>query len=202
MEERSPKKLQFMAPDQQEHLDPQALEQIRRRRPTPACLVLPELPFPTGQDESPEDSGSDATPTDFLSTPRKCSTNAPPSLKAAESKVSSVDRGAANSSNNRPHSTVALAMESIQGDTSSNSYAIEELRIDHASERQKVCAETYVAEKPRSESSRPQRSAYIAVGGIVEAELQHEGERQGKPRRHRDKDNARGLVDEESENSS
>uniref|UniRef100_UPI00358E4609 protein phosphatase 1 regulatory subunit 1B-like isoform X3 n=1 Tax=Myxine glutinosa TaxID=7769 RepID=UPI00358E4609 len=197
MEERSPKKLQFMAPDQQEHLDPQALEQIRRRRPTPACLVLPELPFPTGQDESPEDSGSDATPTDFLSTPRKCSTNAPPSLKAAESKVSSVDRGAANSSNNRPHSTVALAMESIQGDTSSNSYAIEELRIDHASERQKVCAETY-------------------VGGIVEAELQHEGERQGKPRRkdtpiyqsapvlpgHRDKDNARGLVDEESENSS
>uniref|UniRef100_A0A8C4WWU2 Protein phosphatase 1 regulatory subunit 1A n=1 Tax=Eptatretus burgeri TaxID=7764 RepID=A0A8C4WWU2_EPTBU len=101
MEERSPKKLQFMAPDQQEHLDPQALEQIRRRRPTPACLVLPDTPFSTGQDETPEDSGSDATSPDLLSTPRKNSTNSPSSPKRHQDKDKAhghVDEESENSS--------------------------------------------------------------------------------------------------------
>ncbi|XP_032821937.2 protein phosphatase 1 regulatory subunit 1A-like [Petromyzon marinus] len=40
MEQRSPKKLQFVMPPGQMQLDPAALEQIRRRRPTPAKLVV------------------------------------------------------------------------------------------------------------------------------------------------------------------
>uniref|UniRef100_A0A8C4R845 Uncharacterized protein n=1 Tax=Eptatretus burgeri TaxID=7764 RepID=A0A8C4R845_EPTBU len=36
----SPKKIQFSLPVLQPRLDPRSLEQIRRRRPTPATLVL------------------------------------------------------------------------------------------------------------------------------------------------------------------
>uniref|UniRef100_A0A8C6ZK33 Protein phosphatase 1 regulatory subunit 1A n=1 Tax=Nothoprocta perdicaria TaxID=30464 RepID=A0A8C6ZK33_NOTPE len=37
---KSPRKIQFTVPLLEPHLDPEAAEQIRRRRPTPANLVL------------------------------------------------------------------------------------------------------------------------------------------------------------------
>uniref|UniRef100_A0A8D0L7B3 Protein phosphatase 1 regulatory subunit 1A n=1 Tax=Sphenodon punctatus TaxID=8508 RepID=A0A8D0L7B3_SPHPU len=40
MEPNSPRKIQFTVPLLEPHLDPEAAEQIRRRRPTPASLVL------------------------------------------------------------------------------------------------------------------------------------------------------------------
>ncbi|XP_046701588.1 protein phosphatase 1 regulatory subunit 1C isoform X3 [Silurus meridionalis] len=40
MEPNSPKKIQFAVPLFQSHLDPQAAEHIRKRRPTPATLVI------------------------------------------------------------------------------------------------------------------------------------------------------------------
>ncbi|KAM4644077.1 protein phosphatase 1 regulatory subunit 1A [Amazona ochrocephala] len=40
MEPNSPRKIQFTVPLLEPHLDPEAAEQIRRRRPTPANLVL------------------------------------------------------------------------------------------------------------------------------------------------------------------
>ncbi|XP_053327924.1 protein phosphatase 1 regulatory subunit 1C isoform X2 [Spea bombifrons] len=40
MEPNSPKKIQFSVPIFQSQLDPEASEQIRKRRPTPASLVI------------------------------------------------------------------------------------------------------------------------------------------------------------------
>ncbi|XP_048879529.1 protein phosphatase 1 regulatory subunit 1B-like isoform X1 [Brienomyrus brachyistius] len=40
MEPNNPKKIQFAVPPHQKQLDPQAAEQIRRRRPTPASLMV------------------------------------------------------------------------------------------------------------------------------------------------------------------
>ncbi|XP_072274517.1 protein phosphatase 1 regulatory subunit 1C isoform X1 [Pyxicephalus adspersus] len=40
MEPNSPKKIQFAVPIFQSQLDPEASEQIRKRRPTPASLVI------------------------------------------------------------------------------------------------------------------------------------------------------------------
>ncbi|XP_053907629.1 protein phosphatase 1 regulatory subunit 1A [Cuculus canorus] len=40
MEPNSPRRIQFTVPLLEPHLDPEAAEQIRRRRPTPANLVL------------------------------------------------------------------------------------------------------------------------------------------------------------------
>ncbi|XP_074836027.1 protein phosphatase 1 regulatory subunit 1A isoform X1 [Carettochelys insculpta] len=40
MEPNSPRRIQFTVPLLEPHLDPEAAEQIRRRRPTPATLVL------------------------------------------------------------------------------------------------------------------------------------------------------------------
>ncbi|XP_064408387.1 protein phosphatase 1 regulatory subunit 1A-like, partial [Latimeria chalumnae] len=48
MESNSPRKIQFTVPLLDTHLDPEAAEQIRRRRPTPATLVL------TSEQSSPE----------------------------------------------------------------------------------------------------------------------------------------------------
>ncbi|XP_049982673.1 protein phosphatase 1 regulatory subunit 1A isoform X2 [Alexandromys fortis] len=46
--DNSPRKIQFTVPLLEPHLDPEAAEQIRRRRPTPATLVL------TSDQSSPE----------------------------------------------------------------------------------------------------------------------------------------------------
>ncbi|XP_075706233.1 protein phosphatase 1 regulatory subunit 1A isoform X4 [Rhinoderma darwinii] len=48
MEPNSPRKIQFTVPFLEPHLDPEAAEQIRKRRPTPATLVL------SGDQSSPE----------------------------------------------------------------------------------------------------------------------------------------------------
>ncbi|NXA32832.1 PPR1C phosphatase, partial [Eudromia elegans] len=40
MEPNSPKKIQFAVPPFQSQIDPEAAEQIRKRRPTPASLVI------------------------------------------------------------------------------------------------------------------------------------------------------------------
>nr|XP_033791274.1 protein phosphatase 1 regulatory subunit 1A [Geotrypetes seraphini] len=48
MDPNSPRKIQFTVPLLEPHLDPEAAEQIRRRRPTPATLVL------SGDQSSPE----------------------------------------------------------------------------------------------------------------------------------------------------
>ncbi|XP_030054167.1 protein phosphatase 1 regulatory subunit 1A isoform X2 [Microcaecilia unicolor] len=48
MDTNSPRKIQFTVPLLEPHLDPEAAEQIRRRRPTPATLVL------SGDQSSPE----------------------------------------------------------------------------------------------------------------------------------------------------
>nr|AAH22470.1 Protein phosphatase 1, regulatory (inhibitor) subunit 1A [Homo sapiens] len=47
-QDNSPQKIQFTVPLLEPHLDPEAAEQIRRRRPTPATLVL------TSDQSSPE----------------------------------------------------------------------------------------------------------------------------------------------------
>ncbi|KAM6216352.1 protein phosphatase 1 regulatory subunit 1A [Rhynchocyon petersi] len=47
-QDSSPRKIQFTVPLLEPHLDPEAAEQIRRRRPTPATLVL------TSDQSSPE----------------------------------------------------------------------------------------------------------------------------------------------------
>ncbi|NXR73302.1 PPR1C phosphatase, partial [Pycnonotus jocosus] len=52
MEPNSPKKIQFAVPLFQSQIDPEAAEQIRKRRPTPASLVImnehmpPAVPVP------------------------------------------------------------------------------------------------------------------------------------------------------------
>ncbi|KAF4086627.1 hypothetical protein AMELA_G00085720 [Ameiurus melas] len=48
MEPNSPKKIQFAVPLFQSHLDPQAAEHIRKRRPTPATLVIYNDPNASG----------------------------------------------------------------------------------------------------------------------------------------------------------
>ncbi|KPP71569.1 hypothetical protein Z043_109498 [Scleropages formosus] len=49
MEPNSPKKIQFAVPPFQNQLDPQAAEHIRRRRPTPATLVIYSDPSAAGR---------------------------------------------------------------------------------------------------------------------------------------------------------
>ncbi|XP_069841288.1 protein phosphatase 1 regulatory subunit 1C [Dendropsophus ebraccatus] len=46
MEPNSPKKIQFAVPLFQSQLDPEASEQIRKRRPTPASLLILNEPSP------------------------------------------------------------------------------------------------------------------------------------------------------------
>ncbi|NWR11467.1 PPR1C phosphatase, partial [Paradoxornis webbianus] len=48
MEPNSPKKIQFAVPLFQSQIDPEAAEQIRKRRPTPASLVIMNEHMPPG----------------------------------------------------------------------------------------------------------------------------------------------------------
>ncbi|XP_075706231.1 protein phosphatase 1 regulatory subunit 1A isoform X2 [Rhinoderma darwinii] len=56
MEPNSPRKIQFTVPFLEPHLDPEAAEQIRKRRPTPATLVL------SGDQSSPVDEERSPNP--------------------------------------------------------------------------------------------------------------------------------------------
>ncbi|XP_061913944.1 uncharacterized protein LOC133657061 isoform X2 [Entelurus aequoreus] len=81
MEPSSPKKIQFAVPPLQGQLDPQASEQIRRRRPTPATLQIYRQPEAGDQ----YDASGGAQTSDGAQ--RKHSTSAPPTTKALQSGV-------------------------------------------------------------------------------------------------------------------
>ncbi|XP_061141469.1 pleckstrin homology domain-containing family A member 3 isoform X2 [Syngnathus typhle] len=75
MEPSSPKKIQFDVPPLQGHLDPQAAEHIRRRRPTPATLQIYRQP--EAGDQNNASGGSQSVD----GAHRKQSTLAPPTMK-------------------------------------------------------------------------------------------------------------------------
>ncbi|XP_053125886.1 protein phosphatase 1 regulatory subunit 1C isoform X1 [Hemicordylus capensis] len=80
MEPNSPKKIQFAVPLFQSQIDPEAAEQIRKRRPTPASLVImtdspPEIDEKRMNNNSQEES-QNATPKQ-----RKQSVYTPPAMK-------------------------------------------------------------------------------------------------------------------------
>ncbi|XP_074822961.1 protein phosphatase 1 regulatory subunit 1C isoform X3 [Natator depressus] len=52
MEPNSPKKIQFAVPLFQSQIDPVAAEQIRKRRPTPASLVIMNEHSPPGSEQA------------------------------------------------------------------------------------------------------------------------------------------------------
>ncbi|XP_057704651.1 protein phosphatase 1 regulatory subunit 1C isoform X2 [Corythoichthys intestinalis] len=75
MEPGSPKKIQFDVPPLQGHLDPQAAEHIRRRRPTPATLQIYRQP-----DVGDQNNASGGTQS-AEGAQRKQSILAPPTMK-------------------------------------------------------------------------------------------------------------------------
>ncbi|XP_019900003.1 protein phosphatase 1 regulatory subunit 1C isoform X4 [Esox lucius] len=88
MEPNSPKKIQFDVPPFQSQLDPQAAEHIRRRRPTPATLVIyHESSSGAEADEmrTTSSSMSDLKEIDVSPAQRKQSTFIPPSMKETSS---------------------------------------------------------------------------------------------------------------------
>nr|XP_060610972.1 protein phosphatase 1 regulatory subunit 1C isoform X2 [Anolis sagrei ordinatus] len=80
MEPNSPKKIQFAVPVFQSQIDPEAAEQIRKRRPTPASLVImtdspPEIDEKRMNNNS-QDESQNASPKQ-----RKQSVYTPPAMK-------------------------------------------------------------------------------------------------------------------------
>ncbi|KAK6485031.1 hypothetical protein HHUSO_G12952 [Huso huso] len=83
MEPSSPKKIQFAVPLFQSQLDPQAAEQIRRRRPTPATLVIFNDQTPPEADEQrTTNSQGQAESAEMSPKQRKQSVYNPPTMKA------------------------------------------------------------------------------------------------------------------------
>ncbi|XP_017580148.1 protein phosphatase 1 regulatory subunit 1C isoform X2 [Pygocentrus nattereri] len=80
MEPNSPKKIQFAVPLFQSHLDPQAAEHIRKRRPTPATLVI--YNDPSASDDKQSASSQAETQSAQLSpAQRKTSVYTPPTMR-------------------------------------------------------------------------------------------------------------------------
>ncbi|XP_047012156.1 protein phosphatase 1 regulatory subunit 1C isoform X1 [Ictalurus punctatus] len=79
MEPNSPKKIQFAVPLFQSHLDPQAAEHIRKRRPTPATLVIYNDPNASGNDDKQSASGQSET--QLSPAQRKTSVYTPPTMR-------------------------------------------------------------------------------------------------------------------------
>ncbi|XP_060784567.1 protein phosphatase 1 regulatory subunit 1C [Neoarius graeffei] len=79
MEPNSPKKIQFAVPLFQSHLDPQAAEHIRKRRPTPATLVIYNDPNTSGNDDKQTASGQSET--QLSPAQRKTSVYTPPTMR-------------------------------------------------------------------------------------------------------------------------
>ncbi|XP_046701586.1 protein phosphatase 1 regulatory subunit 1C isoform X1 [Silurus meridionalis] len=77
MEPNSPKKIQFAVPLFQSHLDPQAAEHIRKRRPTPATLVI--YNDPNASDD--KQSASSQSETQLSPAQRKTSVYTPPTMR-------------------------------------------------------------------------------------------------------------------------
>ncbi|XP_030065729.1 protein phosphatase 1 regulatory subunit 1C [Microcaecilia unicolor] len=87
MEPNSPKKIQFAVPLFQSQLDPEASEQIRKRRPTPASLVILNDHSSPEIDEkiviSSQGESQNASPKQ-----RKQSVYTPPSMKGSGQTIS------------------------------------------------------------------------------------------------------------------
>ncbi|XP_033863567.1 protein phosphatase 1 regulatory subunit 1C-like isoform X5 [Acipenser ruthenus] len=85
MEPSSPKKIQFAVPLFQSQLDPQAAEQIRRRRPTPATLVIFNDQTPPEADEQrTTNSQGQAESAEMSPKQRKQSVYNPPTMKGVK----------------------------------------------------------------------------------------------------------------------
>ncbi|XP_069791981.1 protein phosphatase 1 regulatory subunit 1C isoform X3 [Narcine bancroftii] len=87
MESNSPKKIQFAVPLFQSHLDPEAAEQIRRRRPTPASLVILNESSPEideKRENNPQGENTEMSPQQ-----RKKSVYTPPTMKDGPEKKKS-----------------------------------------------------------------------------------------------------------------
>ncbi|KAM6269136.1 LOW QUALITY PROTEIN: protein phosphatase 1 regulatory subunit 1C [Porphyrio hochstetteri] len=80
MEPNSPKKIQFAVPLFQSQIDPEAAEQIRKRRPTPASLVIMNEHVPPEKDEKRTNT-SQAESQSASPKQRKQSVFTPPALK-------------------------------------------------------------------------------------------------------------------------
>ncbi|XP_009575482.1 PREDICTED: protein phosphatase 1 regulatory subunit 1C-like, partial [Fulmarus glacialis] len=80
MEPNSPKKIQFSVPLFQSQIDPEAAEQIRKRRPTPASLVIMNEHVPPEKDEK-RTNISQAESQSASPKQRKQSVFTPPALK-------------------------------------------------------------------------------------------------------------------------
>ncbi|KAM9235514.1 LOW QUALITY PROTEIN: protein phosphatase 1 regulatory subunit 1C [Leptosomus discolor] len=80
MEPNSPKKIQFAVPLFQSQIDPEAAEQIRKRRPTPASLVIMNEHVPPEKDEK-RTNISQAESQSASPKQRKQSVFTPPALK-------------------------------------------------------------------------------------------------------------------------
>ncbi|XP_026127063.1 protein phosphatase 1 regulatory subunit 1C isoform X1 [Carassius auratus] len=82
MEPNSPKKIQFAVPLFQSQLDPQAAEHIRKRRPTPATLVIYNEPSASGDDKQTTSNQTEQAQSDQLSpAQRKQSVYTPPTMR-------------------------------------------------------------------------------------------------------------------------
>ncbi|XP_041116462.1 protein phosphatase 1 regulatory subunit 1C-like isoform X1 [Polyodon spathula] len=84
MEPNSPKKIQFAVPLFQSQLDPQAAEQIRRRRPTPATLVIFSDQSPPAGEQRTVNSQGQAESAEMSPKQRKQSVYTPPTMKGSE----------------------------------------------------------------------------------------------------------------------
>ncbi|XP_030436242.1 protein phosphatase 1 regulatory subunit 1C isoform X3 [Gopherus evgoodei] len=80
MEPNSPKKIQFAVPLFQSQIDPEAAEQIRKRRPTPASLVIMNEHSPSEIDEKRK-SNSQGESQNASPKQRKQSVYTPPAIK-------------------------------------------------------------------------------------------------------------------------
>ncbi|XP_052462713.1 protein phosphatase 1 regulatory subunit 1C-like isoform X1 [Carassius gibelio] len=81
MEPNSPKKIQFAVPLFQSQLDPQAAEHIRKRRPTPATLVIYNEPSPSGDDKQTTSNQTEAQSAQLSPAQRKQSVYTPPTMR-------------------------------------------------------------------------------------------------------------------------
>ncbi|NXC40377.1 PPR1C phosphatase, partial [Penelope pileata] len=83
MEPNSPKKIQFAVPPFHSQIDPEAAEQIRKRRPTPASLVIMNEHVPPALSACLLLSLSFSNPQSQSASPkqRKQSVYTPPALK-------------------------------------------------------------------------------------------------------------------------
>ncbi|KAK7154515.1 hypothetical protein R3I94_007745 [Phoxinus phoxinus] len=81
MEPNSPKKIQFAVPLFQSQLDPQAAEHIRKRRPTPATLVIYNDPSASGDDKQTTGNQTEAQSAQLSPAQRKQSVYTPPTMR-------------------------------------------------------------------------------------------------------------------------